>query len=175
MKKLFAIYLHSMMRLAEKNSLARRLLRSGNSVLVRYLVNRYKKGGLAAWQSFWVPAFREYGDHRSSYLINKMNIDISDAQSVGSYHDYEDPIFGVEGHWEKDSEGNAIRVETACAVCDDLMKMTNDEKCRSDFCRHIVTAMEQGTGKAINEKYDVEIIALLTEGDESCKFVHTIK
>ncbi|WP_375750033.1 hypothetical protein [Vibrio sp. HN007] len=175
MKKLFAIYLHTMMRLAEKSSLVRRALRSGNSLLVRYLIRQHKKGGIAAWQSFWVPAFREYGNHRSSYLINKMNIDISDAQSVGSYHDYEDPILGVEGHWDNDSEGNAIRVETTCVVCDDLMRMTSDEKCRSDFCRHIVTAMEQGTGQAINEKYNVGIIALLTEGDESCKFLHTIK
>lgn len=164
-----------MMRLAEKSSLVRLLLRSGNSLLVRYLVQRHKKGGLAAWQSFWIPAFREYGNHRSPYLMNKMNIDTSDAQSVGSYHDYEDPILGVEGYWETDSNGNAIRVETACVVCDDLMRMTNDEKCRSDFCRHIVTAMEMGTGQAMNEKYNVGIIALLTEGDECCKFVHTIK
>ncbi len=163
-----------MMRLAERSALARRLLRSGNSLLVRFLVHTYSKGGLEKWQSFWVPAFREYGNYRSSYLIKKMNIDTSDAQSVGSYHDYEDPILGVEGHWEIDDEGNAIRVETACVVCDDLMRMSDDEKCRRDFCRHIVSAMELGTGQAINAKYNVEIIALLTEGDESCEFVHTI-
>lgn len=163
-----------MMRMAERNGFVKGCLRKGNSLLVRYLVHIYQKQGLEAWRSFWMPAFKEYGNYRAAYLIEKMNIDKSDAKSVGSYHDYEDPILGVEGYWRKDSDGNAVRVETDCIVCDDLMKFTNNNQCRSDFCRHIVAAMEQGTGEAINEKYNVHIIALLTEGDQSCQFVHTI-
>ncbi|USD68022.1 hypothetical protein [Vibrio sp. SCSIO 43136] len=174
MKKIFALYLHSMMRLAERYQFVRTALRKGNTLLVRYLVWRYEKKGLAAWQSFWIPAFAQYGNYRADYIAKKMNIQPTIARSVGAYHDYEDPILGVEGHWETNSEGEAIRVETSCVVCDDLMKATQNKHCRSDFCRHIVHAMESSTGKAINAKYKVGIISLLTEGDTSCQFVHRI-
>ncbi|GAB1621522.1 hypothetical protein AAOGI_15720 [Agarivorans albus] len=174
MKKLFAIYLHSMMRLAEHSRSMRWLLRKGNTALVKHLVKQYQKNGLSAWQAFWIPAFSEYGKYRAPYLVKKMNIDQHSARAIGSYHDYEDPIFGVEGHWEIDANGDPVRVETACVACEDLMRESQDPKCSGEFCRHIVSAMENATGCAINPNYKVEIIALLTEGDESCRFVHHV-
>ncbi|MGR5092760.1 hypothetical protein ACPV5O_09800 [Vibrio maritimus] len=175
MKKLFAVYLHSMMRLAEKSPVVTRLVRKSNTLLVKVLVKQYEKKGLPGWQSFWIPAFAEYGKYRAPYLVDKMNIDSHSPRSIGSYHDYEDPIFGVTGHWEVSATGEDIRVETACSACDDLQRLTNNRACRGDFCKHLVAAMENATGQAINEKYRVDIISLLTEDEQACRFVHRIE
>ncbi|GAA4893765.1 hypothetical protein [Ferrimonas pelagia] len=173
-KYLFASVMHTNMRIADKFKPYSHVIRAGNKLLFWHLIRQYKKQGLEGWKKNWEPAFAEYGRHRSKHLVARMNIDANDAKSIGQYHDFEDPIFGVKGYWDTTENGEPVRVETACSACEQLMKATDDQQCRSDFCRHLVESMEQATGSAINSKYQVEAIALMTEGDETCQFVHRI-
>lgn len=170
---LFSHLMHQSVKLAEKIPFFVPMVQKGTDLVVVLAYHGYKKNGVAAWDKFWIPAFYAYGQVRAAYIKKKMNIDTSSAASIGTYHDYEDPIFGVTGHWEQDSEGNAVRVETECIVCDQIDKVTKGAGC-ADFCQHIVKAMEMGTGTAMNDTYIVEIDALLTDGDEACRFTHKL-
>ncbi len=173
--KLFAYLMHFCMVMAQHVPLIQRLFRFGNTILVKHWVRVYDKKGLDGWRSFWIPVFAQWGQIRAPYLARKMKINPEDPRSIGSYHDFEDPIFGITGHWETNEQGEPVRVETQCVGCDLLQASTDNQDCHSDFCRHVVTALEQSTGETINPKYQVEIIALLTEGDEACQFVHRIR
>ncbi|PSW10849.1 hypothetical protein C9J01_17775 [Photobacterium rosenbergii] len=175
MKTLFAYYLHYSIILAHHVKPFRKVLQAGNTLLIKLVVRQYERDGLKAWQSFWLPAFAKFGRSRAPYLAKKMAIDINDPKSLGSYHDFEDPILGVEGHWETTENGHPVRVETACVVCDALKAATENKQCRADFCRHVVAAMEQNTGEALNPDYRVEIHDLMTEDAEVCRFVHKIE
>ncbi|MEZ8991504.1 hypothetical protein AB4266_17925 [Vibrio breoganii] len=172
--KLFAHIMHQTVKMAEKAPFLIPLIHKGNDVVVSLAYNGYKKNGVKSFEKFWIPAFYEYGQVRAQHIVKKMNIDTNSAASIGTYHDYEDPIFGVKGHWEQDSEGNPVRVETECVVCDQLNKVSKGAGC-PDFCRHVVNAMEMGTGTAMNDTYVVEIGSLLSEGDETCRFTHKIQ
>lgn len=173
-KYLFASVMHTNMRIADKFKPFSHVIRAGNKLLVWHLIRQYKKHGLEAWKKNWEPAFVEYGRHRVKHMVERMNIDANDAGSIGRYHDFEDPIFGVEGYWGTTEDGEPVRIETSCSACVNLFNMTDDAQCRSDFCRQLVEPMEQSTGSTINSKYQVEAIALMTEGAETCQFVHRI-
>ena len=171
--KLFSHFMHQTVKLSEKAPFLRPLIKQGNKVIVRLAYNGYKKDGVKSFEQFWVPAFYQYGQVRAQHIAKKMNIDVNNPASIGTYHDYEDPIFGVVGHWDQDNEGNAVRVETECVVCEQLNKVSKGAGC-PDFCRHVVNAMEMGTGKAMNDTYIVEITSLLSDGDDACRFTHKV-
>lgn len=171
--KLFSQVMHQSVKLAEKFPTFIPVVQMGTGVIVKLAYSSYQKYGVSVWDKFWIPAFYQYGQIRADYIRQKLDIDVNSAASIGRYHDYEDPIFGVEGHWETDEAGNAVRVETKCVVCDQLDKVTRGAGC-PDFCRHIVKAMEEGTGKAMNDTYVVEIGSLLSNGDKTCRFTHKL-
>lgn len=172
-KMLFANLMHFSLVAGHKLPLLRPVIQKANRVLASHLYRQYQRRGLAAWQPFWIPAFRKLGERRAAYIQAEMNIDPNCARSIGRYHDFEDPIFGVTGHWDDSTPGQHLRVETACDMCDHLDAITQGKGC-PEFCRQLVVAMEEGTGQTINPNYQVEVAALLTEGDESCRFVHRI-
>lgn len=174
LKTLFAKGMFGGLVLAHKVPAFRPVIRMSNNVVVSLAYKTYKKHGEQGWESFWIPAMKEFGRIRANYIAKVMNINPNNAQSIGQYHDFEDPIFGVVGHWEKNEQGEDVRVETECGVCDHLEKITNGKQCPA-FCRKIVTAMEMGTGQAINKNYVVEIDTLLTDGDKDCRFIHKIQ
>lgn len=175
MKKLLGYLLHYSMVLAERSTLFLKVYRYGNSLLVKHWVNVYDKQGLDGWKKFWIPVFGEWGKVRAPHLMKKMKIDTSSPKSIGSYHDFEDPIFGITGHWETSEQGEPVRVETRCTGCELFLAATDNKQCHSDFCRYMVKELEQNTGSAMNDAYEVEILELLTEGDSACRFVHRIK
>ncbi|WP_394245320.1 hypothetical protein [Vibrio astriarenae] len=175
MKKLLGYLLHYSMVLAERSTLFLKVYRYGNSLLVKHWVNVYDKQGLDGWKKFWILVFGEWGKVRAPHLMKKMKIDTSSPKSIGSYHDFEDPIFGITGHWETSEQGEPVRVETQCTGCELFLAATDNKQCHSDFCRYMVKELEQNTGSAMNDAYEVEILELLTEGDSACRFVHRIK
>lgn len=170
---LFSHLMHLSVKLAEKVPFLIPVIQQGTNIIVRIAYHGYKKEGVNSFERFWVPAFFQYGQVRAQHIVDKMGIDTNSAASIGTFHDYEDPIFGVKGHWEQDDAGNPVRVETECIVCDQLNKISNGIGC-PDFCRHVVKAMEMGTGTAMNDTYIVEIGALLSDGDKTCRFTHKI-
>lgn len=122
--KLFSQVMHQSVKLAEKFPTFIPVVQMGTGVIVKLAYSSYQKYGVSVWDKFWIPAFYQYGQIRADYIRQKLDIDVNSAASIGRYHDYEDPIFGVEGHWETDEAGNAVRVETKCVVCDQLDKVT---------------------------------------------------
>ncbi|MBC7002988.1 hypothetical protein BIZ37_10500 [Photobacterium sp. BZF1] len=174
MKKLLAYMLHYSMVLAEASPKILRVYRYGNTLLVKHWVNIYQKNGLPGWQKFWIPVFGEWGKVRGPLLAKKINIDTQCPRSLGSYHDFEDPIFGIAGHWEQGENGEPVRVETQCTACELLQAATDNKQCHSDFCRFMVKELEQNTGASLNELYEVEILDLLVEGKDTYRFVHRI-
>lgn len=160
--------------LSHKFPVLQPVVRWTNNFLTTRAYRTYQKHGEKGWEKFWIPAMKEFGRVRAPHLAKVMNIDPNNAKSIGQYHDFEDPIFGVVGHWEKNDEGHDVRVETECGICDHLEKVTDGKQCPA-FCRKVVTAMEMGTGQAINENYVVEIDSLLTDGDKDCRFIHRIQ
>lgn len=149
----------------------RPIYQKSNDMLVSRMYKTYLKHGEAGWDKFWVPTMKEFGRIRAPYIAKEMGIDANVPSSIGLFHDFEDPVFGVEGHWEKTEEGLDVRVETACKVCDHLDKITQGKSCPA-FCHKIMVAMENGTGQALNDKYYIKVHSLLTEGSDACRVSH---
>ncbi|MGI9275060.1 MAG: hypothetical protein ACR2PT_09495 [Endozoicomonas sp.] len=175
MVKILAYVMHFSMVMAHHSRLVTRLFRFSNTLMVKHWVSLYQSKGLDSWRKFWIPVFAEWGRIRAPYLAKKMNINPQDPRSLGSYHDFEDPIFGITGHWETNDKGESVRVEAQCVGCDLFLAATDDKQCHSDFCRHMVMALEQNTGQTLNNDYQVEIVTLLTEGDTDCRFIHKLQ
>jgi hypothetical protein len=171
---LFAHALHFSMSSAQKHAWLRPVVRAVNKGLIRLAYRTYQQHGEKGWEAFWIPAFTKYGQLRANYIARVMKIDPSCPRSIGRYHDFEDPVFGVTGHWERNEYLDPVRVETSCPACDQLMALTKGQGCGS-FCRNIILAMELNTGTSLNRDYYVEVESLLTEGDETCRFIHKIK
>lgn len=171
LKTLLARGMYAGMVLAYKFPAFRPVFQWGNNRIVSMMYKTYHKHGEEGWKKFWIPAMREFGRIRAPYVAREMNIDPNNPSSIGLLHDFEDPALGVVGHWEKTADGQDIRVETACGVCDHLKKITGEEN-RPAFCHKIMTAFENGTGQALNEKYYIKVHTLLTEGDDACRVSH---
>ncbi len=161
--------------LGEKSKIYRKINNFFLTLLLKKIYSIYKKRGVEGWNKFWRPMFTEFGRRRSAYIKEKMNIDINHAGSIGRYHDYEDPICNIEGHWEVFEPNYSVRVETKCSMADKLEKISGGSNC-PEFCRELVMAFESETGKSMNKNYKVEIEGeLLTEGATSCRFVHKLE
>lgn len=169
----FAYLMHWSISLGHSHKLFRPIIRKGNELIFNLCYRAYIKKGESAWDSFWVPAMVKLGQVRAPHIKKTMMIDVNNPKQLGAYHDYEDPIFGVTGHWETNENGDPVRVETACQLCDHIMKVTNGKGC-PEFCRRVVGSMEQATGQAMNDTYVVEIESLLVEGEASCRFIHKL-
>ncbi len=146
----------------------------GNKCLASLVYRTYRKKGEAALDDFWIPTFHRYGQIRAAHIAQVMDIDPNNAASIGRYHDYQATLFGTQGHWEKTPEGEPVRVERVCDICDHLKKLSNGQGLPV-FCLRITNAMNMGTGTALNPDYQVELESLLSEGDDACRFVHRIK
>lgn len=157
--------------LAERSRLADEwLLRPLTRVFVKDAVAAWKRGGVAAWEPFHLPFVRAVGSARAPYLARKLAIDAGSARSLGSVHDYEDPLLGIEGRWVEESRARAVRHETLCPIGDFLRQ----ESC-PDFCRVLVHAFEEATLRALNPGYVLEPLAeLRSAGAERCVFVHRV-
>ncbi|MGI9275216.1 MAG: hypothetical protein ACR2PT_10285 [Endozoicomonas sp.] len=169
----FAHAMHYSVIAAKRFPFFRPALHKSNELMVSIAYRSYLKHGEDGWKTFWEPAFFKYGQIRAPYIARYMNIDPQDPKSIGSYHDFEDPVFGVTGHWEKTSDGHPVRVETACLACDHINKITDGKGCPA-FCRKVVKALEVGTGTTLNENYIVEIDSLMSGGEATCRFIHKI-
>jgi hypothetical protein len=157
--------------LAEHSSLVRDwVLRPAVMLLVDSAVAAWRRGGTAAWDRWHLPLLRAAGRSRAAYLQKKMAIDPRSARQLGSIHDYEDPLFGITGHWADEGERRAVRVETECPIGARLYPYG----C-TDFCRVLVHAFEEETIRAMNPGYRLEpLVELLSSGDARCIFVHTL-
>ena len=160
-----------LMRAAERSALVReRLLRPAALAFVDSAVRAWRRGGTAAWERWHLPAARAAGRARAAYLQAKLHLDPSSARSLASVHDYEDPLFGITGHFEASDRARAVRVETACPLGDRL----RDARC-PDFCRVLIHAFEEETLRAMNPGYRLEPLGeLLSGGDARCVFVHRV-
>lgn len=158
-------------RMAERSPFVRdRLLRPLTMRFVRDAVRVWRQGGTASWTRFHLPAARAAGAARAAYLRRKLAIDPSSARSLGSIHDYEDPLLGIEGSWAEEGRGRAVRHETLCPIGDYL----RGESC-PDFCRVLVHAFEEATLRAMNASYVLEPLGeLISAGEKKCVFVHRV-
>jgi uncharacterized protein YeeX (DUF496 family) len=139
--------------------------------VVKGAVKTYKKNGEKGWDDFYLPAFRALGKSRSTYLSKKMDMQPEDVSTMARYHDYEDPLLGIEGHWEKKSKTESVRIETVCFLGDYI----KEQKCHQ-VCQKLVCAMEIETVRSLNEEYNLdEPQELISKGDSRCVFVHRIK
>ena len=173
-KAMFARSMYTSLVLGHKFEFIRPVIQWANKRIASMIYKSYEKHGEEGLEAFWVPAMKEFGRIRAPFIAKTMNVDPDNAGSIGQYHDLEDPIFGVTGHWEKNEEGLDVRVETECDICEHLEKISGGKNCPA-FCRKVITAMELGTGQAINPNYTIEIDTLLTEGDKDCRFIHKIQ
>ena len=99
-----------------------------------------------------------------------MGIDVNSARGIGSYHDYEDPLLGIEGHWQEEGRDKAVRVETSCPYGDYL----REAGC-ADLCRVLLCRFEEETARPMNPNYRLEQLEkIISAGDDSCVFVHRL-
>lgn len=169
--KILARGMYAGLVLGYKYPAFRPLYQKSNEALVSLMYKTYQKHGEEGWEKFWIPTMKELGRIRAPYIAREMNIDPDNPSSIGLFHDFEDPVFGVEGRWEKTDDGQDVRVETACIVCDHLEKISNGKNCPA-FCHKIVGAMENSTGQALNDKYYIKIHTVMTDGDKVCRATH---
>ncbi len=154
---------------AERSAIVReRVLRPLTMRFVRHAVAVWRRGGVAAWNDFHLPAARALGAARASYLLRKLAIDVTSARSLGSVHDYEDPLLGIAGTWAEEGLDRAVRHETLCPIGDYL----RGHGC-PDFCKVIVHAFEEATLQALNPRYRLEPLSeLISAGETKCVFEH---
>lgn len=174
MRTVFAYIMHWSVIAAGRFKFLRPVIRKGNDIIASLAYKTYLKHGEAGWDKFWIPAMTKFGQIRGPYIKKVMNVDVNDPAQIGRFHDFEDPIFGVTGHWETSEDGHPMRVETGCQLCEHIMKITKGKGCPA-FCEKVVYALEMGTGTAMNDTYYVEIDGLLTGGDDACRFIHKLK
>jgi hypothetical protein len=157
--------------LAERSRVADEwLLRPLTRAFVRDAVSAWKRGGVAAWERFHLPFVRAVGAARAPHLARRLAIDAGSARSLGSVHDYEDPLLGIEGRWAEESRARAVRHETLCPIGDFLRQ----ESC-PDFCRVLVHAFEEATLRSLNPDYTLEpLTELRSAGADRCVFVHRV-
>jgi hypothetical protein len=159
-------------RAAEHSPFVRdRILRPSMRLFIDDAVRAWRKGGVRAWERWHLPLVRAAGRARAEYLRNKLRIDPGSARSLGSIHDYEDPIFGITGHWRESGRERAVRVETACWMGERLRAAG----C-ADFCRVLVHAFEEETLRAMNPRYRLDPLSeLISAGDAHCTFLHHVE
>jgi hypothetical protein len=158
-------------RIAERSERFRdHLLRPATLRFADAAVAAWRRGGVSAWDRWFLPVARAVGRGRAEYLRGKLAIDVGSARSLGSVHDYEDPLLGIAGHWQEEGRSRAVRVETECPIGSRL----RPTGC-ADFCRVIVHAFEEETLRAMNPSYRLEPLGeLLSAGDARCTFVHRV-
>jgi hypothetical protein len=150
---------------------AKHVLQPVSLWVVKGAVKSYKKKGESGWDAFYLPAFQALGKSRSAYLAKKLNMQPDDVSTLARYHDYEDPLLGIEGHWEKTTQSESIRIETDCFLGDYL----KEQKCHQ-VCQKLVCSMEVQTVNSLNENYSlVEPQELISKGDSRCVFIHRVK
>jgi hypothetical protein len=158
-------------RAAEKSTFVRdRVLRPATMAFVDSAVRAWKRRGVTAWNRWHLPMARAAGRSRAAYLQRKLHIDPTSARSLGSVHDYEDPLFGITGHWTQEGRTQATRIETECPIGARL----RSHGC-PDFCRVLVHAFEEETLQTMNPRYRLDPLGeLISGGDARCTFVHRL-
>jgi hypothetical protein len=158
-------------RAAERSPMVRdRLLRPAVMAFVESAIAAWRRGGMEAWRRWHLPVARAAGRSRAATLRRKLGIDPTSARSLGSVHDYEDPLLGIRGHWTEEGRARAVRVETECPIGERLRAADCPE-----FCRVIVHAFEEATLREMNPRYALEPLEeLLSAGDARCTFVHRV-
>ncbi len=159
-------------KISEKNNLFKeKILRPTTMLIFKATVHAYKKNGIKGWNKFYIPFWEACGRVRSEYVRKTMSIDTNSARSIGSYHDYEDPLLGIDGHWQEEGKHKAVRIETHCPYGDYL----HDVDC-PDVCRILLCRFEEETAKPMNPNYYLDPLEkIIARGDDACVFVHRLK
>lgn len=135
-----------------------RLMMRGMARLLPALYARRGEPGVKALQS----VFYQVGVDRAPLLARWLDIDVTDARSLGRVLDYEDGLVGVRGTWTEECRGRAVKEERYCPVSREL------ERC-PEVCTSLFMAMEAGTFSVLNPDLAVpEITKLLSRGDDCC-------
>ncbi|HEY5530379.1 MAG TPA: hypothetical protein VIK22_00085 [Candidatus Anoxymicrobiaceae bacterium] len=126
--------------------------------LLPALYDRYGERGVKALQY----VFYQMGLDRSATMQEALQIDPTDARSLGRVLDFEDHMVGVRGVWTEETCGRAVKEERYCPASREL------EKC-PQVCTSLMMALEAGTFALINPDLDPpEISKLLSTGDDCC-------
>ena len=135
-----------------------RLMMSRLADLLPWLYERYGERGVKALEF----VFYQIGEDRGAAMRQALQIDPSDARSLGRILDFEDSMVGVRGVWTVETRGRAVKEERYCPAARELAKCPQ-------VCTSLMMAMEAGTFSVINPDLDPpEITKLLSVGDDCC-------
>ena len=116
-----------------------RLMMKRLAVLLPTLYERYGERGVKALQF----VFYQVGVDRAPVMRDALQIDPSDARSLGRVLDYEDHMVGVRGIWTEECRGRAVKEERYCPAASELTRCP-------EVCTKLMMAMEAGTFSVIN-------------------------
>ncbi len=135
-----------------------RLMMKRLAVLLPALYDRYGERGVKALQF----VFYQVGVDRAPAMMKALQIDPTDARSLGRVLDFEDHMVGVRGVWTEECCGRAVKEERYCPAAAELTRCP-------EVCTKLMMAMEAGTFSVINPKLEApELTKLLSTGDDCC-------
>lgn len=135
-----------------------RLMMKRLAVLLPALYDKYGERGVKALQF----VFYQVGVDRAPAMMEALQIDPTDARSLGRVLDFEDHMVGVRGIWTEECCGRAVKEERYCPAAVEL------EQC-PEVCTKLMMAMEAGTFSVINPELQApELTKLLSTGDDCC-------
>ncbi len=140
-------------------------------LLLGALVAR-RLGGPRTWDEYIRPFMRAFGRARTGPLAAYLKLDPQDMGDLGRLQDFEDRMWGVEGHWESRGKDEAVKVETACPYAAMIRRFDLPE-----FCTDVIHHFESATYEALNPSYTLAPLdgTLLSKGDGPCRFCHRLR
>lgn len=135
-----------------------RLMMKRLAALLPALYERYGERGVKALQF----VFYQVGADRGALMRDALEIDPTDARSLGRVLDFEDHMVGVRGVWTEERRGRAVKEERYCPAARELTRCP-------EVCTKLMMAMEAGTFSIINPELEApELTKLLSTGDDCC-------
>ncbi len=107
----------------------------------------------------------DYGYQRGPELANTMQIDPSDARSLGRVCDADDSSTGVKGEWIETDKKRAVKRELYCPIGTALTACP-------EICSRLFASMEKGSFDAMGAKVkNFGLTKHIPKGDPYCEVV----
>lgn len=105
----------------------------------------------------------DIGRARAASMVQTMNIDLTDARSLGRIHDLENSYIGIKCEWIETGKKRAVQRIFYCPVAEVAKK-------NPKICSVILEAVERGTFDALGVKIKKPILTkIMPLGDPYCE------
>jgi hypothetical protein len=152
---------------AERDGRARRVLVSLLRSYFRALAAERRWGGERLLQIAREEAER-WAAWRAPRLRRALGLDPQDLGDLLRLQEWEDRVFGIEGHFTERGPRRAVRCETACPFAEAA-------RAAPEICTDVVHRLETATFRALAPSYRLlPLERLLSKGDRMCEFRHQL-